>query len=111
MGALRLVQGTKRDIEGKKDYINHLISSVPKTGVYFSDFIEQTVARKSRRMGENYGNGYKTLIQHLNGFAEKYEADIFTNSVGEDFLDDFILYLEEKDLRQTYILNLITLVK
>jgi len=36
MGALRLVSGIQRDLQGKKDYINHLISSEPKTGVLFN---------------------------------------------------------------------------
>jgi len=39
------------------------------------------------------------------------DANIFTNSVGEEFLDDFITYLEGKDLKQGYIVTLISLVK
>lgn len=110
MGALRLVQGTK-DMSGKRDYINNLISSEPKTGVLFVDFVESTVARKSKRMGESYGANFKSLVNHVKGFCEEFDADIYTNSVGEDFLDDFILYLESKDLKQGYILNLISLTK
>lgn len=109
--ALRIVQGTQRDSYGKKDYINRLISSEPKTGVLFSEFIHQTVSRKAKRMGESYSNNYKTLIHHIEGFAEEYQANIYTNSVNEDFMDDFILYLESKNLKLTYITNLIALVK
>jgi len=105
--ALRLV----KDISGKRDYINRLILSEPKTGVLFTDFIGQTVIRKAKRMGASYQKGYKTLIHHLNEFSEEYEADIFTNSVNEDFMDDFVSYLEGKELRQTYIMTLVSLVK
>jgi len=105
--ALKLV----KDLSGKRDYINRLIQSEPKTGVLFSDFITETVERKAKRMGANYQKGYKTLVSHLNEFSEVYEADIFTNSVNEDFMDDFILYLQEKDLRQTYIITLLSLIK
>lgn len=110
MGALRLVQGG-RTLSGKRDYINRLTQSEPKTGVLFADFITQTAARKAKRMGESYQKGYRTLVQHLHGFSEANEADIFTNSVGEDFLDDFILYLQEKDLRLSYIQTLLSLIK
>jgi len=58
-----------------------------------------------------YTKNYATLIYHLDGFSAEFEADIFTNSIGEDFLDDFVLYLEGKDLRQNYIVNLLSLVK
>lgn len=105
--ALKLVHNAN----GKRDYINRLIQSEPKTGVLFVDFIDQTVLRKAKRMGASYVKGYNTLVNHLKAFAEEYEADIFTNSVGEDFMDDFILYLQEKDLRQTYIITLLSLVK
>ena len=36
---------------------------------------------------------------------------IFTNSINEEFLDDFITYLESEDLKQTYIRSIISLVK
>lgn len=96
---------------GTNDYINHLIQSEPKTGVLFTDFIEQTTRRKARRMGESYQKNYKTLTNHLLTFSEKYNATLYTNSIGEDFLDDFICYLEEKDLKQSYIITLVSLVK
>ena len=105
--ALKLVHNAN----GKRDYINRLIQSEPRTGVLFTEFITQTVARKAKRMGESYKNSYNSLIRHLDAFSEEYQADIFTNSVGEDFLDDFICYLEGKDLRQTYIMTLLSLVK
>lgn len=105
--ALKLV----KDVSGKRDYINRLVQSEPKTGVLFSDFITDTVARKSKRMGDSYRTNYNSLLNHIKGFSEAYDAAIYTNSVGEDFLDDFILYLESKDLKQGYILTLISLTK
>lgn len=105
--ALKLVHSAA----GKRDYINRLILSEPKTGVLFTDFIEQTLAKKAKRRGESYAKGYNTLIKHVKAFSVEYEAEIYTNSVGEDFLDDFICYLEEKDLRKNYIVTLLSLVK
>jgi len=105
--ALQLV----KDSSGKRDYINRLIESEPKTGVLFSDFIKDTVARKSKRLGDSYRTNYNSLLNHLYGFSEEYEANIYTNSVGEDFLDDFIMYLESKELKQGYIITLIQLTK
>lgn len=107
MGALKI----SYNATGKRDYINHMISSEPKTGKLFTNFISETVAKKAKRMGENYKNSYNSLIRHLEGFSEDYEANIFTNSVGEDFLDDFVCYLEEKNLRQSYIMTLLSLIK
>jgi len=105
--ALKLVKGAS----GKRDYINRLVESEPKTGVLFRDFVSETALRKSKRMSPMYTKNYATLIYHLDGFSAEFEADIFTNSIGEDFLDDFVLYLEGKDLRQNYIVNLLSLVK
>jgi|SRR5665647_3204825 len=105
--ALKLVKGAS----GKRDYINRLVESEPKTGVLFRDFVSETALRKSKRMSPMYTKNYATLIYHLDGFSAEFEADIFTNSIGEEFLDDFVLYLEGKDLRQNYIVNLLSLVK
>lgn len=96
---------------GKRDYINHFANSEPKTGVLFTTFVTQTVLRKSKRMGTNYQHNYQTLLFHLDGFSKLYEADIFTNSVNEEFMDDFIVYLEGLNLRLTYINTLVNLIK
>lgn len=107
--ALRLVNNDS--IPAKKDYINHHKLSEPKTDVIFSDFIERTVERKRRRMGARYGHNYLTLVNHLKNFCEELEVTVYVNSVNEDFLDDFIIYLQERGCRQNYIRNLIELVK
>jgi len=109
--ALRLVKQGNLEVAGKRDYINNLSQLEPKRGVLFVDFIEITVSRKAKRMGESYKSNYKTLIYHLTRFSELNTANVFTNSINEEFLDDFILYLEEENLRQTYIKGIVSLVK
>lgn len=108
--ALRLVHGT---IEGpvKNDYINRAISAVPKTDVLFSDFITQMVNRKAKRMSDSYAKNYRLLLKYINDFSDKREAIIYTNSVNEYFLDDFIEYLEGMDLKQSYIKSMVGLAK
>jgi integrase len=106
--ALKLVHST---IPGKKDYINRVIQSEPKTGVLFRDFIIDTVAKKARRMGESYQTNYKSLLVRLDQFCAANDADIYTNSVNESFMDDFILYLQEENLKHSYIVSLVALVK
>jgi len=101
----------EKDLSGKRDYINRLIQNEPKTGVLFADFVAVTALRKSNRMSEMYVKNYNTLILHLNAFSKQYNANIYTNSVGEEFLEDFVTYLEGNDLRQNYISNLLSLVK
>lgn len=108
--ALRIVENDLR-VTSKKDYINVNSLSEPKTGVLFSDFIIQTILKKAKRMGESYKANFKTLIYHLQKFSKINDANIYTNSVNEEFLDDFILYLESENLRVTYIRSLITMVK
>lgn len=99
------------EIKVKKDYVNHNNLLQPKTGVLFTDFISQTVAKKSKRMGSSYSSNYTTLLFHIYNFIELNNVIIYTNSVGEEFLDDFILYLESLELKQTYIKNIVTLAK
>jgi len=95
----------------KKDYINHDIQKELKYGVVFSDFIENTIIRKRKRMGDSYMSNYHTLIYHLNNFCKKNDCVIYTNSVNETFLDDFISYLQEENLKQGYIKGILSLAK
>ena len=109
MTALKLVHNAHQPT--RRDYINHAASMEPRTGVLFSDFIEKTIARKANRMCKNYSRNYKTLIGHLDGFSRTHQATIYTNSVNEYFMDDFILYLQGSGLKQGYIKTLVSLVK
>jgi integrase len=109
--ALKLVQNQSIKPPYKTDYINRMAQDEPRTGVLFSNFITTTVTRKQNKMGNSYAKNYNTLINHLDGFSEEYDAEIFTNSINEYFLDDFIVYLESKDLKINYISTLVSLIK
>lgn len=98
-------------IERKKDYVNRANLAEPKTGVSFIDFIEKTVKRKEKRMKGSYANNYKTLITRLSNFEEKHNAILYTESINEEFLDDFIVYMESLNARKTYIKTLLSLIK
>jgi len=108
---LKIVPAAEMEVAGKRDYINRFNLNEPKQGVLFRDFIILTVNRKAKRMAENYSSNYNTLIHHLNKFSELNDADIFTNSVNEAFIDDFITYLEGENLKLTYIKTLLSLIK
>lgn len=95
----------------KKNYINTQRASHPKEGVLFYDFINDTINRKAKRMGDGYKKNYHTIIYHLKKFSIINNIDAFTNSINEEFLDDFILYLEKEDLKLNYIRSLITTIK
>lgn len=76
-------------------------------GIYFVDFIREVVEKRSRRKSEHYPACYDAIINHINGFSATYGCDIFTNSVTEEFLDDFIIYLENEGLRHNTIVGYI----
>lgn len=65
--------------------------------------MREVLEKKSRRKSEHYAAVYDAIIKHIDRFSEEYDCDIFTNSITEDFLDDFIIYLEEKGLRHNTI--------
>lgn len=98
-------------MESKKNYINVTRLSEPKTGVLFSDFIKIILKNKARRMGNSYSHNYKTLLYHIEKFSIQNSVELFTNSINEEFLDDFITYLENLGLKKTYIRNILDLVK
>lgn len=95
----------------KKDYINQANLMQPKTGVLFIDFISNIIEKKSKRMGVSYSRNYKTLIYHLNRFCEETGCILYTNSIGEEFLDDFICYLESLFLKRSYIKTILFVTK
>ena len=104
-----------REEKPRKDYINHFRQSKPLEGIYLSDFIRETVERKSRRKPSNSLAVYSALIGHINSFSAEYDCDIFTNSVTEEFIEDFIIYLENVGLRHNtivgYIMKLQSMVR
>lgn len=109
--ALRLVDQDDPLSVVKKDYINHQRALEPKFGVLFSDYIYKTVVRKARRYGARYKDVYDTLIYHLNKFAEINNAVLYTNSIGEEFLEDFIIYLQDQKLKHNYVKTVLDMAK
>lgn len=98
-------------VVGRRNYINKHAQLKPIEGVLFTDFIEQTINRKTRRVKDTSRKGYKTLMMHILGFEELHDCEIFTNSVNEEFLEDFLTYLESKDLSLNYIKHLLCITK
>ena len=109
--ALRLVDQDDPLSVVKKDYINHQRAQEPRFGVLFTDYIYKTATRKARRYGAKYRDSYDTLIYHLNRFIEINNAILYTNSIGEEFLEDFIFYLQDNNLKHNYIKTLLDLAK
>lgn len=109
--ALKLVKGASLDSAGPKNYINNKLQGEPKHGVLFRNFIQTVIQRRTGRIGASYIRSYKNLILHVDRFSALNDAEIFTNSVNEEFLDDFIVYLQEQELKHGYIKGLIDLAK
>ena len=63
--------------------------------------------KRSRRRSEHYAAVYDAIIRHIDNFSVEFGCDIFTNSVTEEFLDDFIVYLEDQGLRHNTIVGYI----
>lgn len=102
-------------VQVRKDYINHFRQSKPLEGIYFTSFIREVLEKRSRRKSEHYAAVYDAIIKHIDNFSLEFDCDIFTNSVTADFLDDFIIYLEDQGLRHNtivgYIRKIQTLVR
>jgi len=98
-------------INKKKDYVNLARLQEPKSGVLIIDFINSIINKKAKRSSKSYGRNYRTLIYHLNSFSKEYNCTLYTNSINEEFLDDFIYYLESKLLKKSYIKTIIQLLK
>jgi len=52
-----------------------------------------------------------TVLTHLKKFSEINDAILYTNSINEEFLEDFIEYLLNLDLKQNYIQSLVGSIK
>lgn len=77
--------------------------------------MHEVLEKRSRRKSEHYAAVYDAIIKHIDGFSEEYDCDIFTNSVTAEFLNDFIIYLENQNLRHNtivgYILKIQSMVR
>ncbi len=84
-------------------------------GIYFTTFAREILEKKSRRKSEHYAAVYDAIIKHIDAFSVEFDCDIYTNSVTAEFLDDFIIYLEDQGLRHNtivgYIQKIQTLVR
>lgn len=77
--------------------------------------MREVFEKRSRRKSANYAAVYDAIMKHINNFSEEFDCDIFTNSVTAEFLDDFIIYLENQNLRHNtivgYILKIQSMVR
>ena len=92
-----------------KNYINDNHIDSPIRDKLLVDFIMEMVNKKNKSI--SYKSQYKVLIKHVNEFSEKYDCMIYTNSVTEDFIEDFIGYLRDKNMRNNTVKGLIEKIK
>lgn len=67
--------------------------------------------KRSRRKSEHYAAVYDAIMKHIDTFSIEFDCDIYTNSVTAEFLDDFIIYLEDQGLRHNTIVGYIQKVQ
>ena len=92
-----------------KNYINDNHLDSPIRDKLLIDFIMEMVNKKNKSI--SYKSQYKVLMKHVNEFSEKYDCMIYTNSVTEDFIEDFIGYLRDKNMRNNTVKGLIEKIK
>ena len=92
-----------------KTYIdkNHL--DEPIKGKLLTDFIADMTMRKNRT--QSYRSQYNVLAGHIKGFSEKTNSVIYTNSITEEFLEDFIYYLRDCNMRNNTVKGLVEKIK
>ena len=92
-----------------KTYIdkNHL--DTPIKDKLLVDFINDMVSKKNK--SKSYVSQYNVLAKHITEFSDKMNCIIYTNSITEDFLEDFICYLRDKNMRNNTVKGLIEKVK
>ena len=92
-----------------KNYINDNHIDSPIRDKLLVDFIMEMVNKKNKSI--SYKSQSKVLMKHVNEFSEKYDCMIYTNSVTEDFIEDFIGYLRDKNMRNNTVKGLIEKIK
>ena len=92
-----------------KTYIdkNHL--DEPIKGKLLVDFISDMTGRKNRT--DSYKSQYNVLAKHIREFSAKNNSVIYTNSITEEFLEDFIYYLKDLGMRNNTVKGLIEKAK
>ena len=92
-----------------KNYINDNHIDSPIRNKLLVGFIMEMVNKKNKSI--SYKSQYKVLMKHVNDFSDKYDCAIYTNSVTEDFIEDFIGYLRDKNMRNNTVKGLIEKIK
>ena len=92
-----------------KNYINDNHLDSPIRDKLLIDFIMEMVNKKNKSV--SYKSQYRVLVKHVTEFSEKQDCVVYTNSVTEDFIEDFINYLRDKNMRNNTVKGLIEKIK
>lgn len=92
-----------------KTYIDNSQLDTPIKDKLLIDFINDMVSKKNK--SKSYIGQYNVLAKHISEFSDKMNCVIYTNSITEDFLEDFICYLRDKGMRNNTVKGLIEKVK
>ena len=92
-----------------KTYIDNSYMNIPVTDKLIVDFIHEMTSRKNR--SKSYVSQYNVLANHIDKFSKNMNCTIFTNSITEEFLEDFIYYLRDCGMRINTVKGLIEKVK
>ena len=92
-----------------KNYINDNHLDSPIRDKLLIDFIMEMVNKKNKSV--SYKSQYRVLVKHVTEFSEKQDCMVYTNSVTEDFIEDFINYLRDKNMRNNTVKGLIEKIK
>ena len=92
-----------------KTYIDNSQLDTPIKDKLLIDFINDMVSKKNK--SKSYIGQYNVLAKHVSEFSDKMNCVIYTNSITEDFLEDFICYLRDKGMRNNTVKGLIEKVK
>lgn len=92
-----------------KTYIDKNHIDTPMRDKLLTDFISDMVNKRNKT--KSYKSQYSVLAKHVNDFSEKTNCVIYTNSITEDFLEDFIYYLRDCGMRNNTVKGLIEKIK
>ena len=97
--------------EALHDYVDESIYHEIKYRKPLIEFVQEIINRKKRRNSPSYEFVYTTLVYHLKRFCDHTGTFLFVESVSDRFIDDFIIYLEDQNLKSGYIKHLLTLLR
>ena len=85
------------------------LNELSQKGKIFVEFIQERIGKKFK--SKSIQSQYRAVIKHLNDFSLEQNMEIYTNSISEEFIGDFICHLEEKNLMSSTIKGIIEKVK